>query len=138
MRRIQRVYLLQKEFLAEVTKMQIVIIDYGSGNLRSVENAIRQSINSNNLYFNVLVTNNLKLIKEADYIVLPGVGAYPDCKDGLIKIEGLIDVLINQVIYNSKPFLGICVGMQLMAEYGFEKKTNKRIWVVKRKYRKNK
>ena len=122
MKKIQIVFLLQKEHLAEVIEMQIVIIDYGSGNLRSVENAFKQSINSNNLYFNVIVTNNLKLIKEADYIVLPGVGAYPDCKHGLMKIEGLIDVLIDQVIYKSKPFLGICVGMQLMAEYGFEKK----------------
>ena len=61
MKKIQIVFLLQKEHLAEVIEMQIVIIDYGSGNLRSVENAFKQSINSNNLYFNVIVTNNLKL-----------------------------------------------------------------------------
>ena len=105
--------------------MKIVIIDYGSGNLRSVENAFKYSINTNNLNFEVFVTNKLNLIKGADYIVLPGVGAYPDCKDGLIKIEGLTEVLIDQVINNSKPFLGICVGMQLMAEYGFEKNKTK-------------
>ena len=101
--------------------MKIVIIDYGLGNIRSVENAFKYSINNNNLNYKVLVTNKLDLIKKADYIVLPGVGAYPDCKDGLIKIEGLIEVLIDQVIKNGKPFLGICVGMQLMGEYGFEK-----------------
>ena len=105
--------------------MKIVIIDYGSGNLRSVENAFKHSINTNNLNFEVFVTNKLNLIKGADYIVLPGVGAYPDCKDGLIKIEGLTEVLIDQVINNCKPFLGICVGMQLMAEYGFEKNKTK-------------
>jgi len=105
--------------------MKIVIIDYGSGNLKSVENAFKHSINNNNLNFEVFVTNKLNLIKVADYIVLPGVGAYPDCKDGLIKIEGLTEVLIDQVINNCKPFLGICVGMQLMAEYGFEKNKTK-------------
>ena len=101
--------------------MNLVIIDYGSGNLRSVENAFKISINNNNLNFKVYVSNNLKLIKDADYIVLPGVGAYADCKKGLLKIDGLIDVLIEKVIVNCIPFLGICVGMQLMAEQGFEK-----------------
>jgi len=110
--------------------MKLVIIDHGSGNLRSVENAFKLSINTNILDFKVLVTNNIKSIQEADYIVLPGVGAYPDCKNGLLKVEGLIEVLINHVINNSKPFLGICVGMQLMAEYGFEKKKTKGLgWI---------
>ena len=105
--------------------MKIVIIDDGSGNLRSVENAFKYSINNNNLNYKVIVTNKLNLIKEANYIVLPGVGSYPGCKEGLMKIEGLMEVLIDQVINNSKPFLGICVGMQLMVEYGFEKTTTK-------------
>ena len=105
--------------------MKIVIIDYGSGNLRSVQNAFKYSINNNKLKYEVFVTNKLKLIKEADYIVLPGVGAYADCKDGLLKIEGLMEVLIDQVVINYKPFLGICVGMQLMAEHGFEKNKTK-------------
>ena len=83
--------------------MKIVIIDYGSGNIRSVENAFKYSINNNNLNYKVLVTNKLDLIKKADYLVLPGVGAYPDCKDGLIKIEGLMEVLIDQVIKHCKP-----------------------------------
>ena len=105
--------------------MKIVIIDYGSGNLKSVENAFKLSINDNNLKYKVLVTDNLSIIKNSDFIVLPGVGSYPDCKNGLLKIEGLIEVLKDQVITKFKPFLGICVGMQLMAEYGFERKKTK-------------
>ena len=101
--------------------MKIVIIDYGSGNLKSVENAFKHSIIDNKLNFNVLVTKKIHKIKDADYLVLPGVGSYADCKNGLLKTEGLIEVLTDQVINNFKPFLGICVGMQLMAEYGFEK-----------------
>ena len=104
--------------------MKIVIIDYGSGNLKSVENAFKLSINDNNLKFNVFVSDNLNIIKNSDFIVLPGVGSYPDCKNGLLKIEGLIELLTDQVINKFKPFLGICIGMQLMAEYGFEKKKN--------------
>ena len=95
--------------------MKIVIIDYGSGNLKSVENAFKLSINDNNLKFNVFVTDNLNIIKNSDFIVLPGVGSYPDCKNGLLKIEGLIELLKDQVINKFKPFLGICIGMQLMA-----------------------
>ena len=105
--------------------MKIVIIDYGSGNLKSVENAFKYSINNNNLNSEVIVTNKLNLIKAADYIVLPGVGAFPDCKAGLMKIKGLTEILKDQVINNAKPFLGICVGMQLIAENGFEKKKTK-------------
>ena len=110
--------------------MKIVIIDYGSGNLKSVENAFKLSINDNNLKFRVLVTDNLSIIKNSDFIVLPGVGSYPDCKNGLLKIEGLIEVLKDQVITKFKPFLGICIGMQLMAEYGFEKEITKGLgWI---------
>ena len=100
--------------------MQIVIIDYGSGNIKSVENAFKLSITDNKLNFNILVTKKISNIKKADYIVLPGVGSFPDCKNGL-KTAGLIEVLTDHVINKSKPFLGICIGMQLMAEYGYEK-----------------
>ena len=123
--KIQKTYLLLKEVSAKVINMKIVIIDYGSGNLRSVENAFKYSINDNKLNYKILVTNKLNLINNADYLVLPGVGAYPDCKKGLLKTEGLMEVLIDQVINNCKPFLGICVGMQLMGKYGFEKTSTK-------------
>ena len=85
--------------------MNLIIIDYGSGNLKSVENAFLNSINENNLRCNVKVTNDLNSIIDADYLVLPGVGSFPDCKRGLEKKVGLIDVLHEQVIYKKKKFL---------------------------------
>ena len=102
--------------------MNLAIIDYGSGNLRSVENAFKNSININKLKFSIEVTNKLTSISKADHLVLPGVGSFPDCKKGLKDIEGLIDLLNNEVICKKKKFLGICVGMQLMVDYSSEKK----------------
>ena len=102
--------------------MKLVIIDYGSGNLKSVENAFKYSAKTNNLKFSIEVSNNLNLISKADHLVLPGVGSFPDCKRGLQQIEGLIDFLTNEVIKKRKKFLGICVGMQLMVNFSLEKK----------------
>ena len=102
--------------------MKLVIIDYGSGNLRSVENAFKNSVRMNDLKVTINVTNNLNLISKADHLVLPGVGSFPDCKKGLQKINGLIDFLTHEVINKRKKFLGICVGMQLMVDYSSEKK----------------
>ena len=102
--------------------MDLVIIDYGSGNLKSVENAFKNSVIVNNLKFNIIVTNNLNLISDADHLVLPGVGSFPDCKKGLQQITGLYNLLTNEVINRRKKFLGICVGMQLMVKYSLEKK----------------
>ena len=101
--------------------MKLVIIDYGSGNLRSVENAFRKSIIDNNFRINIEVTNDLVSIRNGDFIVLPGVGSFPDCKRGLEDINGLIETLSNEVLFKQKPFLGICVGMQLMVDYSLEK-----------------
>ena len=102
--------------------MNLVIIDYGSGNLRSVENAFKNSIKTNKLKVEIYVTNKLDLISKADHLVLPGVGSFPDCKKGLENINGLIKLLTNEVINKRKKFLGICVGMQLMVDYSLEKK----------------
>ena len=102
--------------------MNLVIIDYGSGNLRSVENAFKNTVAINKLKFKIIVTNNLNIISDADHIILPGVGSFPDCKKGLLKIIGLFDLLTNEVLNKRKKFLGICVGMQLMVDYSFEKK----------------
>lgn len=115
-------YLQQKAHYRETANMKLIIIDYGSGNLKSVENAFLKSITENNLKCKIEVTNNLKTITKADHFVLPGVGSYPDCKKGLTNSEGLVDVLSEQVIYKKKKFLGICVGMQLMFDYSLEKK----------------
>ena len=101
--------------------MNLAIIDYGSGNLRSVENAFKFSVKKHNLKFKINVTNDLKIISSADHVVLPGVGSFPDCKKGLEQIEGLIELLTKEVIQNGKKFLGICVGMQLMVDYSLEK-----------------
>ncbi len=102
--------------------MKLVIIDYGSGNLRSVENSFKYCVKTNNLKFSIEVTDNLNLISKADHLVLPGVGSFPDCKKGLQQNDGLIDTLTNEVINKRKKFLGICVGMQLMVDYSLEKK----------------
>ena len=102
--------------------MNLVIIDYGSGNLRSVENAFKNSVKIYKLKFTIQVTNKLELISQADHLVLPGVGSFPDCKKGLEDKEGLINLLKNEVINKRKKFLGICVGMQLMVNFSLEKK----------------
>ena len=93
--------------------------------MRSVENAFKNTISNNNLNINIEVTNNLVSIKRADFLVLPGVGSFPDCKRGLEEINGLINTLKEEVIDKSKPFLGICVGMQLMVDYSLEKTETK-------------
>ena len=105
--------------------MNLVIIDYGSGNLRSVENAFKISVKTNKLDFTIQVTNELDLISKADHLVLPGVGSFPDCKKGLEDIEGLIKLLTDEVISKRKKFLGICVGMQLMVNFSLEKRRTK-------------
>ena len=102
--------------------MNLAIIDYGSGNLRSVENAFKNSVKTNNLDFEIKVTNKLNLISKADHLVLPGVGSFPDCKKGLESIQGLVELLRTEVINKRKKFLGICVGMQLMVDFSLEKK----------------
>ncbi len=101
--------------------MNLAIIDYGSGNLRSVENAFKNSVKKNKLKFKIQVTNKLDLISKADHLVLPGVGSFPDCKKGLEDIQGLIELLRSEVINKRKKFLGICVGMQLMSDFSLEK-----------------
>ena len=92
-----------------------VIVDYGSGNIRSAVKAFEHVIGNE-----VLSTNNPLDLDKATHIVLPGVGAFADCKNGLLALPGLVDELVRQVVDKQKPFLGICVGMQLMATLGLE------------------
>jgi glutamine amidotransferase len=96
-----------------------VIIDYGSGNLRSVAKAFEHA-KKNISVEEVVVTNDPAELSSASHIVLPGVGAFADCKAGLEAVPGMIEALDEQVTQNKKPFLGICVGMQLMATRGLE------------------
>ncbi|PIR33704.1 MAG: imidazole glycerol phosphate synthase subunit HisH [Alphaproteobacteria bacterium CG11_big_fil_rev_8_21_14_0_20_44_7] len=92
-----------------------VIIDYGSGNLRSVSKAFEHI--SDGI---VQITSDPKDLQSATHIVLPGVGAFGDCAAGLRALNGMVAELEKQVLDNKKPFLGICVGMQLLAAKGYE------------------
>jgi len=98
----------------------VVIIDYGSGNLRSAAKAFERSARESGADAEIAVTDDVDAIARADRIVLPGVGAFADCRAGVDRVEGLRATLEQRVIRDAVPFLGICVGMQLMAKAGFE------------------
>lgn len=100
--------------------MKIAIVDYGSGNLRSAQKAFERAAYESAIHADILVTADPQMVENADRIVLPGVGAFRDCRDGVHAIDGMMDVLQQQVRTKAKPFLGICVGMQLMADRGLE------------------
>lgn len=97
----------------------IAIIDYGAGNLRSAHKAFARAAEGTSA--EVVVTADAGIVAKADRIVLPGVGAFADCMAGLKAVPGMIDALDTSVIKGGKPFLGICVGMQLLASVGREK-----------------
>src|SRR6266581_3768111 len=103
--------------------MKVAIVDYGSGNLRSAAKAFQRAAAENQISAEVEVTNAPDEIAAADRIVLPGVGAFADCRRGLAGVPGLDAALHEAVIGRARPFLGICVGMQLMAERGREFET---------------
>jgi glutamine amidotransferase len=100
--------------------MTVAIVDYGSGNLRSAAKAFERAARESGLDDRVLVTADPHEVAAADRIVLPGVGAFADCRAGLYGVPGMVDTLQREVIERGKPFLGICVGMQLMATRGVE------------------
>lgn len=100
--------------------MKLSLIDYGSGNLRSAAKAIQRAADENGIALDLAVTADTRTVAAADAIVLPGVGAFADCYRGLSSLPGMIEMLNEQVIRGGKPFLGICVGMQLMATVGRE------------------
>lgn len=100
--------------------MGVAIIDYGSGNLHSAAKAFERASRDSGLNLQIHVTSDPDIVRGSERIVLPGVGAFKDCRDGLRAIPGMWDTLIEQVIGRAKPFLGICVGMQLMASRGLE------------------
>lgn len=98
-----------------------VIIDYGSGNLRSAEKAVERVAPEG---MQISVTDDIARIATASHLMLPGVGAFGDCIAGLNAVDGLRDAIATHVLEQQKPFLGICVGMQLMAETGLEHGTH--------------
>jgi glutamine amidotransferase len=98
----------------------LAIIDYGSGNVRSVRRAIEAAATHAGLPLDVALTDDPQTIAAADRIVLPGVGHYADCAEGLAARTGVIEAMTEAVFSRGKPFLGVCVGMQLMADVGRE------------------
>lgn len=110
--------------------MKVAVIDYGSGNLRSAVKSFERAAREANLSVDVILTNRADDVLHADRIVLPGVGAYADCRRGLGEVDGMVDALNEVVIQKARPFFGICVGMQLMSDRGLEKQTTEGLgWI---------
>ena len=110
--------------------MFVLIIDYGSGNIKSVYNSVKRTLHNFNKISKVKVSSNLSEIKKADKIILPGVGSFDQCMNRIKKIEDLLETLNDQVITKKKQFLGICVGMQILASYGYENQKTKGLsWI---------
>ena len=96
--------------------MKIAIVNYGSGNLHSVYKSFQKANNNLNSSWRIEVTNDPKIISKSDKLVLPGVGSYLDCKESIKKIDGLFESMEDLVLNKKKCFMGICVGMQLLAD----------------------
>ena len=99
---------------------KITIVDYGSGNILSAQKSFIKVARDNNFEADVTISKNLSDIKKSSHIVLPGQGAFNTCMDGLKKTHGLIDALYEFALIKKKPFLGICVGMQMLAKISEE------------------
>jgi glutamine amidotransferase len=100
--------------------MSVAIVDYGSGNLHSAAKAFERAARESGHTQPILVTSRPEDVRNAERVVLPGVGAFADCRRGLDAISGMMDALNETVQRRARPFFGICVGMQLMAERGRE------------------
>lgn len=101
--------------------MLTAIVDYGSGNLRSATKAFERAAREAGLDHRIVLTADPDVVASASHIVLPGVGAYADCRAGLNAVDGMVEALREAVEVKGNPFLGICVGMQLMSSRGLEK-----------------
>jgi len=101
--------------------MRVAIIDYGSGNLRSATKAFERAAREAGVAAEIELTADAERVCTADRIVLPGVGAYADCRAGLDAVPGMVEAIDEVAVKQARPFLGICVGMQLMSERGLEK-----------------
>ena len=101
--------------------MRVAIIDYGSGNLRSATKAFERAAREAGIAAEIDLTSDAARVRTADRIVLPGVGAYADCRAGLDAVPGMVEAIEEVAGGKGRPFLGICVGMQLMSTRGLEK-----------------
>jgi glutamine amidotransferase len=116
--------------------MQAVIIDYGSGNLRSAAKAFERATRESGAGVPVKVSADPRDVAASSHIVLPGVGAFQDCMRGVAGVPGMIDALTRAVLEEKRPFLGICVGMQLLARRGHEHGTHEGLgWIDGEVYR---
>jgi glutamine amidotransferase len=104
--------------------MSVAIIDYGSGNLHSAAKAFERAVREAELDETIVVTSDPDAVRRADRVVLPGVGAFADCRRGLDAVPGMVDALHETVREHGRPFFGVCVGMQLMATRGLEYETS--------------
>src|ERR1700744_5351335 len=100
--------------------VSVAVIDYGSGNLHSAAKAFERASRSMETPEKIMVTRDPEAVFRADRIVLPGVGAFADCRKGLDSLDGMIEAMTEAVRQKARPFFGICVGMQLMATRGKE------------------
>ena len=105
--------------------MKVAIVDYGSGNLHSALKAFERAAREAAIDADIFLTDKAEKVSSADRIVLPGVGAFADCRAGLDAVPGMVEALREAVEKKARPFLGICVGAQLMAERGLEKTVTK-------------
>ena len=107
--------------------MNVTIVDYNSGNISSVINSFKEVAEDK---VNVEVTSDLEKIKLSDKVVLPGQGSFKSCIDALNNVNGLVDTLSDFVLTNKKPLLGICVGLQMFADVGYEEEKTKGLgWI---------
>ena len=100
--------------------MLLTVVDYGVGNLRSIAKSIEKANSENNLNYSVKVSSDVNDVKKSDKIILPGQGSFKACKVGIDNIDGLREVLNENVLVKKKPIYGICAGMQLFATTGYE------------------
>jgi len=111
--------------------MNIAIIDYESGNISSVINSFRAVCTKQNIEIKIEITSDLKKILSSDKIILPGQGSFKNCTESLDKIKGLKDTLNEFAIIKKKPLFGICVGMQMFADIGYEETETKGLaWIT--------
>ena len=111
--------------------MKIAVIDPGSGNLASVRRALERVAREEGVAATIAVTTEAEDLRDADRIILPGQGAFAACRRGLDALPGMVEALREEVIAKGRPFLGICVGMQLMAERGLEHGTTQGLgWIA--------